>query len=260
MCRYDSWSHPLYATKSNCTGVFRSNGDYLTCGRDLIFDVFWLATGQEERHWTRNKHGHFDLTGTVVQREQVLRLALGSSIGGALQNALRTVGLVGRIPRWPHGKHAAACVGHDVDYRRSSTLVGAPPMVLRQSSKGLAAAWSVLAGIRHHWHFHHGCSSRQGLDTRSAFYFVPRQGSLLEYARGTPDPLLMFGPNAFASSLDIWRTEDSSSACMPVTGLSRAKNDSRPRNARWKRQAIAKSTAAIIIIGIWTRKTLSRPY
>ncbi len=53
---------------------------------------------------------------------------------------------------------------------------------------GLGAAGAVLAGRRTHWHFLSWVEMERGLNTRSAFYFVPRHGSLVEYALGIPDP------------------------------------------------------------------------
>ena len=184
----DGWSHPIYWGESQSLRPCEAVDGRLVYGRDVIFDVFWLATGQEERYWLRDKHGHFDLEGTVVHREQALRLGLASSIGSGLERALETLGLRAPFPRWPDGKRAAACVGHDVDYPEVAKWLEPLRILHRQGRNGLAAAASMLIGRRDHWKFSPWVQMEQGFATHSAFYFAARQGSLLEYASGTPDP------------------------------------------------------------------------
>jgi hypothetical protein len=184
----DGWSHPIYQGERHRSQPFQVVDGRLVCDRDLIFDVFWLATGQEERYWPKNRHGHFDLGETAFHRGQALPLALASSIGSGLQKTLMKLGFPTPIPRWPHGKKAAACVSHDVDYPEVIRWLEPVRIVGRQNLRGLLPAISVLIGRRTHWHFASWVQMEQRLKTPSAFYFVPRQGSLLEYATGTPDP------------------------------------------------------------------------
>jgi hypothetical protein len=159
----------------------------VTCRRDLIFDVFWLVTGQEERHWPRDRHGFFDLTSTWVLRAQALRQALASQISGWLERTLLDLGCPPPTPRWPGGKRAAAGAGHDVDYPEVVRWLEPLRIVMRQGRPGLQPALEVLAGRRSHWHFSDWVEFEKRLQTRSAFYFVARRGSLFEYAAGTPD-------------------------------------------------------------------------
>jgi hypothetical protein len=158
------------------------------CQRDLIFDVFWLVTGQEEQHWPKDRHGFFDLTGTAMLREQALRQALASQISFWLEGTLLDLGCPPPMPRWPDGKRAAAGVGHDVDYPQVIRWLEPIRIVARQGMKGFSSALAVLVGQRSHWHFADWVAMEKRLQTRSAFYFVARQGSLLKYAAGTPDP------------------------------------------------------------------------
>ncbi len=53
-------------------------------------------------------------------------------------------------------------------------------------SPGPAAA--LLFGKRTHWHFDSWIKAESEIGFQSAFYFVPRAGSLIQYAAGTPDP------------------------------------------------------------------------
>jgi hypothetical protein len=166
----------------------RVGQDRAVCRRDLVFDMFWLVSGQEERHWPQDSYGFFDLTGTAALREHVLRQALASQTIVWLQKTLLGLGYPPPVPRWPHGKRAAASVGHDVDYPEVKRWLEPFRIVARQGVHGLGPGLDVLVGRRHHWHFPEWVEMEKRLQTRSTFYFVPRQGSLLEYATGRPDP------------------------------------------------------------------------
>ncbi len=182
----DGWAYPCYADEPQSAPVATLN-NRLIYWRDIIFDVFWLATGQEEVQWPKNKHGYVDLGGTAMEREQVLRQALASSIGAGLEAALHSLGYTAALPRWPHGKRAAAGVGHDVDYPEVIRWLEPLRIVARQGWRGLSPALAVAMGQRHHWQFAAWMELEKQLNTRSAFYFVARKGSLWEYATGTPD-------------------------------------------------------------------------
>jgi hypothetical protein len=199
VCEKDEARHPLYAGAPACSGHFRIDSGRLVCERDLVLDVFWLATGQEERHWPRNRFGHFDLGQTGFDGGRVLRRALASSIGAALETRAIELGLPAPLPRWPGGKRAAACVGHDVDYPEIVRWLEPARIVRRQGAQGIATTLKMLWGGRHHWHFDSWVGMERGLGVRSAFYFVPRRGSLLGYAAGTPDPFYDVRSDRFRS-------------------------------------------------------------
>lgn len=185
--RYDGLSYPVFST-DNGPLVLYDDAGRLVCQRDLVFDVFWLATGQEERHWKKDKHGFFDLTGTAVQNHQVLHQAIASQIILWLETTLGELGCPPHKPRWPDGKQAAAAVGHDVDYPEVKRWLEPLRILKRQGTRGIGSALDVLLGRRTHWQFAAWVEMEKKLQTRSAFYFVPREGSLLEYAGGVPDP------------------------------------------------------------------------
>lgn len=156
--------------------------------RDLLFDLFWLLTGQEERQWPQDAHGFRDLSGSVWQRDGVLERAPGGALIEGFQALIgERLGLV-REPRWPQAKRAAAAITHDVDYPEVIRWLEPLRILRRQGRAGLGPAWEVMAGRRTHWVFPQWQAFEAHYGVRSAFYFVARQGSLVEYARGTPDP------------------------------------------------------------------------
>ena len=155
--------------------------------RDIIFDFFWLLTGQEEVQWLQDAHGFYTLPDAWLAA-RALEQAPASEIVAGVGELLRTVGLGEPLARWPQGKRAAAAITHDVDYPEVIRWLEPARIVRRQGRQGLGPAWEVLTGRRDHWAFPQWMAFEQQYGVRSAFYFVARQGSLVEYARGTPDP------------------------------------------------------------------------
>jgi hypothetical protein len=188
LCTCGEWHHPVYEKDDHGAHPGLAIAGQAVCPRDVVFDVFWLATGQEEHHWPRNRHGHFTIEGTAFHHEKVLASAPASAIAAGLEKCFRRLGFPAPVPRWPHGKSAAASVSHDVDYPQIVRWLEPFRLMRRQGLRGLPAALSIVTGQRHHWHFGSWVALEQILHTRSAFYFSGRSGSLWQYARGTPDP------------------------------------------------------------------------
>lgn len=183
------WPHPRYrGERPDATPLLQHGPDGAQIARDLIFDLFWLLTGQEEPHLPRNKHGHLDLGLPPAPHAVAPRMALASQIGSEIAQTLRQLGAPPPVPRWPHGKRAAAAASHDVDYPEVIRWLEPLRVLRRQGMAGISNALSVASGRRHHWHFQSWMALETELGSPSAFYFVPRQGSLPEYALGTPDP------------------------------------------------------------------------
>jgi hypothetical protein len=204
--RQNGLAHPVFETEAAGDPVQSQSGRVI-CRRDLIFDVFWLATGQEERYVLKDKHGFCDLTGTTMLSEQVLSQALASEIGLWLKKVLLDLGYPPPIPRWPCGKRAAAGVSHDVDYPEVKRWLEPLRIVARHGAAGLGPAWDVFVGRRTHWQFRAWVELEKSLKTRSAFYFVARQGSLFEYATGTPDPFYDITSERFRKLFRALRVE-----------------------------------------------------
>jgi hypothetical protein len=188
LARHDGLAYPAFVGEASVPSPVQIDGERVICQRDLVFDLFWLASGQEEQVWPRDQHGFFDLTGTVALREQLPRQALASQISAWVQGTLVSLGCPPPLPRWPNGKRAAAGAGHDVDYPEVIRWLEPLRIVARQGLRGAGPALDVLVGKRNHWAFPMWVSVEKALRTRSAFYFVARRGSLAEYANGTPDP------------------------------------------------------------------------
>lgn len=169
------------------SGDFHVQSGRATCDRDLLFDFFWLVSGQEEPSWSRNRHGHAILDGTPWLTDGGLALAPASAIATHIRRTLDALGHRGWVPRWPAGRLAAAAASHDVDYPEVVRWLEPLRVLKRQGPTGFRAATDVLLGRRTHWCFDAWKRAEQAIGVRSAFYFLARKGSLLQYATGTPD-------------------------------------------------------------------------
>lgn len=183
----EGWSMLSFADVGGSGGgVTRSDG-VVVIDHDLAFDVFWLGTACAERGWPRNEHGHPQPQGALLD-QGLFPQALASRLAAHLERELLGVGLAAGIPRWPGGKQAAACFTHDVDYPEVVRWLEPARVLARRGLGGVKPALQVLAGRRSTWHFESWTRMEQRWAGNSAFYFVPRKGSLREYATGTPDP------------------------------------------------------------------------
>jgi hypothetical protein len=153
--------------------------------RDVAFDVYWLATGQEERRWAQDKHGFYAVDAPAA--EALFTSAPSSASIAALGRLLVELGLPQPAPAWPGGKRVAAAITHDVDYPEVIRWLEPLRVVARQGPRGFGPALAVASGQRRHWHFESWQDLECDYGARSAFYFVARKGSLVEYAAGTPD-------------------------------------------------------------------------
>jgi hypothetical protein len=155
--------------------------------RDLLFDVFWLATGQEEPYYPKERHGFNQLEATVFHRERVSILAVVGQISSWFETTVLKLGYPKPVARWPDAKKAALAVGHDVDYPEVIRWIEPLRKVKQLGAAGIRPAIEVLIGQRTHWHFRDWVSLEKSLGLRTAFFFVPRKGSLFEYATSIPD-------------------------------------------------------------------------
>jgi hypothetical protein len=188
-------------------GRVRQARDRVLWEHDAVFDAFRLSSGIAERGLDRNRHGHLELPPGSPERS-VLHTAPVSANAATLAEVLLQQGVDPGLPRWPHGRRAAACLTHDVDYPEVIRWLEPFRVVGRRGRSGLRPAIDVLRGRRTHWHFHSWLDLEHRHGFTSSFHFVPRQGSLREYAFGTPDPFYAVESPAFRRLFRFLRAED----------------------------------------------------
>jgi hypothetical protein len=176
--------------------------------RDVLFDIYWLVTGQEENIFPKDKHGFMDLTGSAYLKENILQDATGSQIGIWIETLLVEQGCPPSLPRWPDGKRAAVCLGHDVDYPEIIRWLQPLRILLGQGLKGLKPALGVVLKKNHNWHFRSWMELAKSYEMRTTFFFVPRQGSLVQYFMGLPDPFYNIETEKFREVFNQLRREN----------------------------------------------------
>jgi hypothetical protein len=194
-------NHPTYVGWETPPPALTTDSAQRVCRRDLALDVYWLMTGQEERYRPQDRHGFRDYSGSAWQEQGVFGKAPASTLIAWLKCVLLQLGCPEPAPIWPNGKRAAAAAGHDVDYPQVLRWLEPLRVLARQHRRGLKPAWEVALGKRHHWHFRSWMDLERSVGAHSAFYFMTVQGSLLQYALGTPDAFYNVGAAPFRALL-----------------------------------------------------------
>ena len=143
---------PMFVGDRNDSSTWVHAASTDECRRDVIFDIFWLLTGQDERRWPRHRHAFIDLSSAPPDRRQLLVEGTASRLATALADRVAIRTQTEPIARWPDGKRAAAAGSHDVDYPEVVRALE-PFRVLRRGGAGRwKEAIDVGLGTRHHWH------------------------------------------------------------------------------------------------------------
>lgn len=197
--KFGELSCPIFRDSHDPNLELSINNSQILCEKDIIFDLFWLITGQEEKYWIKNKHGQYILPDNKFIKNQAFCKPLASRIVRWLEDKFLDLGFLPPFPRWPYSKKAAACASHDVDYPEIRRFLEPLRIMLRKGFSGISAATDVILGKKNYWNFPLWVEMEKNLKFRSAFYFVPIQGSLLAYALGRPDPFYDIKSEPFRS-------------------------------------------------------------
>ncbi len=155
---------------------------------DILFATYWLLTGAAEPTYPRSRFDDLDLDGSVLVRDGLLSRPMVSLYASRLREVLDPTGARALSWAWEgHTARAAVAITHDVDYPELIRPIEALRVVRDRGMAGLGLAARVVTGKSHFWTFREWRSITDRLGTRSCFYFMARQGSLLQYAMGTPD-------------------------------------------------------------------------
>lgn len=155
---------------------------------DAVFAAFWLLTGARESSWRRDRWDNLHAEDWVPVREGLLSQAPVSRWGRAIRDLASAHGVPPTPMPWESGgSQAAFSFTHDVDYPEIIRWIEAPRLVARRGLRGLRSALGVLRGTNHFWTFREWIDLEARYGAKPAFYFMARQGSLLQYAQGRPD-------------------------------------------------------------------------
>ena len=167
----------------------------LVCGdgcvnieNDIIFGCYWLLTGVHEPRYPRDRWDNLDLDGTFFLKNELNSKPLVSIYGNLLRQHFEQKGWKTLKLPWASGTEDAAFVlSHDVDYPEIIRWIECLRLLASRGIRGLRSVADVVTGKSHFWKFTDWVNFEKEIGTLPAFYFMARQGSLLQYAMGTPD-------------------------------------------------------------------------
>jgi hypothetical protein len=150
---------------------------------DIIFSAYWLLLGAHEPYYPRDRRDNLDLSGSFFIRHSLQATPLVSIYAAFLRQAFQEWG------REPLDFAAAKSFAftHDVDYPQMIRSIECLRIAARRGWRALPSIAGVLRGTNHFWRFQDWVDWEKQLGTRPTFYFMARQGSVLQYALGTPD-------------------------------------------------------------------------
>lgn len=155
---------------------------------DVAFAAFWLLTGAVEPTYPRSRFDDLDLDASVLVREGLLSRPIVSLVAARLRAWLDPEGTRAIPWAWEEaGTQLAFAFSHDVDYPELIRPIEVLRVLRDRGWRGASLAARVATGASHFWTFHEWSALTAQLGTRPCFYFMARQGSLLQYAMGTPD-------------------------------------------------------------------------
>lgn len=155
---------------------------------DIVFASYWILTGAVEPTYPRSRMDDLDLDGSVLVRDDLLARPIVSLYAAHLRNVLDPAGERALPWEWESGAaRFAFAFSHDVDYPELIRPIEVLRVLKDRGLRGAGLALRVATGRSHFWTFHEWSPLTARYGTRSCFYFMARQGSLLQYAMGTPD-------------------------------------------------------------------------
>ena len=155
---------------------------------DIVFATYWLLTGAAEPSYPRSRFDDLDLGDSPLVRDALLARPLVSLYAAQWREWLDRAGT--RAVPWAWESEAsrfAFAFSHDVDYPELIRPIEVLRVLQQRGATGLGLAARVATGRSHFWTFMEWVTLAARYGTRPCFYFMARQGSLLQYAMGTPD-------------------------------------------------------------------------
>lgn len=159
----------------------------LRLANDIVATSYWLLSGAREQRYPRDRHGSATLTGSFLHSNQLLARPLVSEYASFLRTYFTRLGRAPAALPWRAGSEAGFVFSHDVDYPQMIRWIEGLRLTRMRGLRGLRGVPAVLGGRNHFWRFDDWLEFERSFGARPAFYFSARQGSLWQYATGTPD-------------------------------------------------------------------------
>ncbi|HET9530187.1 MAG TPA: hypothetical protein VFQ92_07545, partial [Blastocatellia bacterium] len=175
-----------FAGESN--GAFHFDNGSLRFSNDIISASYWLLAGVPESEYPRDRWDNLHLKGSFFLENSLAPRPLVSMYGSMLRKQLQQTGRDPLALPWTTTQASAAfALSHDVDYPQIIRWIECLRLFRKRGLKGLGSISGVLRGTNHFWKFSDWVEFEKRLGVRPSFYFMARQGSLFQFAMGTPD-------------------------------------------------------------------------
>lgn len=179
---------PFLVFAGETPGEYLATDASLTYPSDIVFAAYWLLTGAVEPTYPRSRFDDLDLDGSVLVRDALLSQPLVSLYGAQWRQVLDPSGVRALPWAWEGAtSRFAFAFSHDVDYPEIIRPIEVLRVLKDRGPRGLGLAARVATGRSHFWTFMEWVTLAARYGTRPCFYFMARQGSLWQYARGIPD-------------------------------------------------------------------------
>lgn len=180
---YESEGIPILSFGDTETAPLRRIGMRVEFPQDIVFASYWFLTGARETACPWDRWGNLDLSRTALVQKGLLNKPVVSIYGAFLRRLWEERGVE------PHrfAFSASFVLSHDVDYPQIIRWIECVRLIRQRGWRGWNSIRSVYNGSSHFWGFPDWIDFEQSLGSKSAFYFMVRRGSLLQYAQGNPD-------------------------------------------------------------------------
>jgi hypothetical protein len=153
----------------------------------VVFAAFWLLSGAAEPSYPRSRFDDLNLDNSALVRDGLLARPIVSLLARKWRSHLTRRGVQPVPWPWEENGGCAFALSSDVDYPELIRPIEVLRVLRARGLGGVRLATRVASGRSHFWTFREWFPLARRLGTRPCFYFMARQGSLLQYALGTPD-------------------------------------------------------------------------
>lgn len=160
---------------------------------DIVFSSFWMLTGGLENSFHQDRHGNYHLEDTFYLKNSLNIKPIVSIYATIIKKyLLRHKDCLGfgepqSLPYICESKKAAIALSHDVDYPEIIKWIECIRILGKKKLSGLKFLLPIINGNCNFWKFPDWVKFEKSILAKSAFYFMGRQGYLLEYFLGRPD-------------------------------------------------------------------------
>lgn len=191
----------------------QDNRDGVIFLNDIVFSSFWMLIGHQENSYHQDRYGNYNLRNTFYLKNALNTKPIVSIYANTIKKYLlqnkSALGIEESIslPYIDKLKKAAIVLSHDVDYPEMIKWIECFRIIGKRKLHSLKFLLPIIKGSCNFWKFSEWVEFEKSIPAKSAFYFMGRQGSLLEYFLGKPDSFYDIKTKKFDNLFCLLRDE-----------------------------------------------------